>query len=264
MLAAWPEGLHLGSERLRGQARDRWRGAAGVLALRLREVKNRPVLEVDRDDVVKPRVGWLAALGIDVMRLARQLNAGERVRVTIPADVLPLPLPGLWPALLEREGAPDIVRLGASHRPALLYAGLMSLDSETLAYFAANPKVLDLDTHEAGVFAAFGRSIHVRGGRLELPGGGAYVPIWTHLVDRRPEQPVDFMTIVAMNGSRGLTEGPYRTVPSGFAADSPPITAQMTGPTAQKTRVDDRHGPCGRWSGTPPAAAATDPRPSRM
>ena len=193
VLAVWPDGLQLGTERLQRQNRDRWRTVAEALALRLREVKNRPVLEVDRDDEAAQRVSWLKALGIDVTRLVQQLNQGERVRLAIASDPLPLPLPGIWPALLDREGRPDIVRLGATHRPALLYIGLMSLDSETLAFLAANPRALDLDTQEAGVLAAFGRSIRVRGNRIEVPGGGAYSPIWVQLVDRRLDEPVEFI-----------------------------------------------------------------------
>ena len=192
-LAGWPDGLQLGTDRLQGQNRDRWRTVAAVLALRLREVKNRPVLELDKDDEAVRRAGWLKSLGIDLPQLAQQLNQGERVRLVIASDALPLPLPGIWPALLDQAGRPDIVTLGATHRPALLYVGLMSLDAETLAFLAAHPKTLDVDTAEAGTFAAFGRSIRVRGGRIDVPGGAAYAPIWVQLVDRRLDEPLEFI-----------------------------------------------------------------------
>lgn len=239
VLAVWPDGMQLGTERLRGQPRDRWRGAADVLGLRLREVKNRPVLDVDRDDDAKLRVGWLSALGIDVARLAQQLNAGERVRLAIPADALPLPLPGIWPRLLDREGKPDIVRLGATHRSALLYVGLMSLDSDTLAFFAANPKVLDLDTQDAGVLAAFGRSIHVRGGRLDVPGGGAYAPVWVQLVDRRLDEPVEFIRRL-LSRDEGRLAFLYDTVAH---VPAPTQTALFGTATGTDGRVEslDRH-----------------------
>ena len=74
-----------------------------------------------------------------------------------------------------------------------LYVGLMSLDSDTLAFWAANSKALDLDTPEAGVLAAFGRSIHVRGRTIVVPGGPAYAPVWVRLVDRRLDEPVEFI-----------------------------------------------------------------------
>ena len=193
VLALWPDGMELGKDRLAGQTRERWRTVAEHLGLRLREVKNRPVLEVDRDNGAAQRAVWLKALGVDVPKLAQQLNQGERVRLAIPSDALPLPLPGLWPTILDQPGKPDIVRLGATHRPALLYVGLMSLDGDTLAFWAANSKALDLDTPGAGVLAAFGRSIHVRGRTIVVPGGPAYAPVWVRLVDRRLDEPVEFI-----------------------------------------------------------------------
>lgn len=193
VLTGWRDGLELGSDRLRGVQRERWRHLAETLGLRLREVKNRPVVDLDRDEQAAERVAWLKALGVDAAQLAQQLNKGERVRVAVATDVLPLPLPGVWPALLDRPGAPDLVRLGTGHRTALIYVGLMALDAETLAFVAANPKVLDLDATESGTFAAFARSLRVKGSRVEPPGGAAFSPVWVQLVDRRLEEPVEFI-----------------------------------------------------------------------
>ncbi|MCC6988260.1 MAG: hypothetical protein IT181_04640, partial [Acidobacteria bacterium] len=192
-LAAWPDGLQLGTEKVQNRNRDRWRAVAELLALRLREVKNRPVLELDKDDEAQARVVWLKALGIDPAALVKRLNANERVRLAVAVDPLPLPLPGIWPALLDQQGRVDVVQLGASHRPALLYMGLMSLDAETLAFFGSHPEAFDLDMAEAGTFAAFGRSLHVRGGRIQVPGGAAYAPVWVQLVDRRIDEAVPFV-----------------------------------------------------------------------
>lgn len=193
VLTGWRDGLELGSDRLRGVQRERWRHVAETLGLRLREVKNRPVLELDRDEQAVERVGWLKALGVDAARLAQQLTQGERVRVAIASEPLPLPLPGIWPALLDRPGPPDIVRLGTSHRAALLYTGLMALDQETLRFVDAHPKVLELDIAEAGTFAAFARSLRVRSTRVEPPGGAAFAPVWVQLVDRRLEEADEFI-----------------------------------------------------------------------
>ena len=57
LLAVWPDGMELGKDRLARQTRDRWRTVAEHLGMRLREVKNRPVLEVDRGDDAAQRAG---------------------------------------------------------------------------------------------------------------------------------------------------------------------------------------------------------------
>lgn len=192
-LAVWRDGVVLGSERLRGPARDRWRTVAELMGLRLREVKNRPVLEVDRGEDATQRIAWLKALGVDVPTLAAQLNKGDKVALAIPTDPLPLPLPAVWPALLGQGGPPDVVKLGASHKPALIYVGLMSLDSETLAWVGRHPEALDLNDDAAGTFAAFGRSVRVRGNLIDVPGGAAFAPVWVERVDRRLDEPGDFI-----------------------------------------------------------------------
>ena len=190
------------------------------------------MLELDTGEDAAQRLAWLQALGISVPALAQQLNGGERVRLAIPVDALPLPLPSLWPTLLDQAGRPDIARLGATHRSALLYMGLMSLDSETLAFLASHPQALDLDSAQAGTFAAFGRSIRVRGNRIEPAGGGAYAPIWVQLVDRRLDEPVEFMRRL-LGRDDGRLAFLYDTVAHATEAQQQALLAGATGTQAQ-------------------------------
>ncbi|MEZ5292597.1 MAG: hypothetical protein R2745_16060 [Vicinamibacterales bacterium] len=238
-LAVWPDGLFLGSDRLPRQTRDRWRNVAEQLGLRLREVANRPVLEVDRGDEAAQRAIWLEALGIDVPQLVQQLNLGQRVRLDVGVESLPLPAPEAWPAVLDRPGRPDIIRLGVEHRPALLYVALMALDGETLEFFAAHPRLLELDTATTGTLAAFAGSLHVRGGQVAVPGGAAYAPVWVQLVDRRLDQPEDFIRRL-LERDDGRLAFLYDTV----AHLSPSLqTALFDGTTTTTARIDaiERH-----------------------
>lgn len=239
VLAGWRDGLELGRDRLRGVQQERWRHVAETLGLRLREVKNRPVVEPDRDDQAIERRAWLAALGIDATRVAQQLNQGDRVRLVVNSDMVPLPVPALWPTLLEKPGPADLVRLGTSHRAALIYMGLVALDSETLTWIAAHPRVLDLDTVEAGTFAAFGRSVRVRGSRVEPAGGSAFAPVWVQLVDQRLEEPVEFIRRL-VGKDDGRLAFLYDTVAQ---ADPRLQTALFDGATRTEPRIEafERH-----------------------
>jgi hypothetical protein len=101
-------------------------------------------------------------------------------------DTVPLPLdPSIWRDTLLPNSLPDnllVAAIVAERRAALLYHGLFALDDETLAWLGPDREtLLELREHP-GAFAAFGRSIRVRGGALMVPGGEAAEPLWEAIV----------------------------------------------------------------------------------
>jgi len=98
---------------------------------------------------------------------------------------------GRVPSLVGAEAWPRIAFSGESlphglfaaiagdRRASLLYHGLAALDDETRTYFRERPELLARVTRQsAGAFGAFARSLHVRAGRVALPGGADAAPGW--------------------------------------------------------------------------------------
>lgn len=187
MLKFWPEGLQLPPKSPQRNERDRWRDLCEQLGLRLREVRDRPVVEADNGSDAQLRASWARALGIDPAAVASQLNGGQRVHLVVPQGVLPLPLPAVWPQILrDRPEESLVARLLTSRSAALLYVALVALDEETLGFFAARPEYLRrLSEEETAVFAAFGRSLHIRNASVMTPGQPADAAVWESLVDER-------------------------------------------------------------------------------
>ena len=124
------------------------------------------------------------------VRLNALIQAGNR------GETAPLPLdPSIWRDTLLMRDVPDHALLGAilsDRRTALLYHGLAALDDETLAWLGPDRALLaDLSEH-AGMFAAFGRSLRVKGGRVQVPGGPGNDAVWSEVVGASPAQPAAF------------------------------------------------------------------------
>ena len=113
------------------------------------------------------------------------------------ADTVPLPLdPGIWRETILQQPVPDRELVAAildDRRAALLYHGLAALDDETLAWLGPDRETLLHVRQQAGLFATFGRSIHVRGGRVLVPGGSDAEPLWTALTGVDPGRPAAFV-----------------------------------------------------------------------
>jgi hypothetical protein len=113
-----------------------------------------------------------------------------------PGETAPLPLdPSIWRDTLLVRDVPDqglFAAILSDRKTALLYHGLAALDDETLAWLGPDRALLaDLVQH-AGTFAAFGRSLHVKGGRVQVPGGPAGEAAWTEVIGVSPAHPSDF------------------------------------------------------------------------
>jgi hypothetical protein len=122
------------------------------------------------------------------------------------ADVVPLPLgPAVWQAAILQvqtgtEGVvPAILR---DRRAALLYVGLAAIDDETLAWLATDRDTLLHLRRHAATFAAFGRSVHIRSGRISVPGGREAEPLWTSLAGADPGKPAAFVQRVISGDGR--------------------------------------------------------------
>lgn len=126
-------------------------------------------------------------------------NAARR-----PADTVPIPLaPEVWSAVVLGRPVPEVdlaLAILADRRAALLYSGLFGLDDETLAYLSRDRRTLaTLAAHHAAAFAAFGRSLRVRAGRVVTPGGDADRLLWEATVGAPVEPPGPF--ILALFGA---------------------------------------------------------------
>ena len=131
--------------------------------------------------------------------LAREFNAGAIVTLAVPADEVPLPLDAAaWTRLVPSGDAGSgslLTALLGSRRASLLYYGLMSLDPETLAYVGAHEELLDglLEGDRPAILATLGRSIRVRGGRIDVPGGRAAVTAWEAIIQQHVTEPEPFI-----------------------------------------------------------------------
>jgi hypothetical protein len=124
------------------------------------------------------------------------LEAGGRGGLA--ADEVPALLPrAVWEqAVFGRPVEPDQLAFSIlrDRRAAFLYAGLFSLDPETLAYFAAHPSLVSsIYGDHSGAFAAFAESLTVREARMVLPGGLSRALEWEGLVGARAIEPDRFI-----------------------------------------------------------------------
>ncbi len=100
-------------------------------------------------------------------------------------ETIPVPMPiARWRELLgERVTDANLFSaLLLDRRAAMLCYGLLQLDRETLATVTSDAALIRrLYERHSGVFAAFAGALHVREGRLVLPGGEEYASAWAEL-----------------------------------------------------------------------------------
>ena len=114
-----------------------------------------------------------------------------------PPIWVPLPLDtSIWRETLLDHPVKN-VDLAASilsdRSTALLYQGLSALDDDTLGWLGPDRETLLHLRRNAAIFAAFGRSLKIRGGRVSVPGGSGADPIWAAIVGADPERPSIFV-----------------------------------------------------------------------
>ena len=168
------------------------------IGLKLREQNHRFTVQRSTDKRAAERLRLLESFNLDPADLARRLNAGESVRVTVPVERVPVPLDAAtWSRIiLEQAVAPEQLfgTILRDRRAALLVYGLAWLDDETLLFLARNPPLLRrLYEDHATVFAAFARSLHVKDDHVILPGGDPAQPLWEDIVDEKVSKPDRFV-----------------------------------------------------------------------
>ena len=194
-LAEWPQGLALasatGTDR---RERDRFEAILKLLTLRLRVVKDRPIVEAERDDDAVRVQGELRAAGLDVTAAVEELNKGQRIQLKLDSDEVPLPAPSLWHGVVFRKDQDPFVQFVTVPNTLWMYYGLMDLDRETLTWLARNPELFRrLYEERAAEFAAFAGGVHIREGKLALPGGTPAAPIWEQLAGARSSDIAKFL-----------------------------------------------------------------------
>lgn len=123
-------------------------------------------------------------------------------------ETVPLPFtPGFWAdAILGRRIKDDDLALAIleDRQASLLYRGLSALDDETLRALAQDRKAMRvLYEQHAAVFAAFGGSLSVRGGAVQVPGADEARPLWEALVQQPVSPPAPFvLALLAADAGR--------------------------------------------------------------
>jgi hypothetical protein len=202
-------GIGLEDARSSGKART----FLALIGLKLEERgrDGRPEIVVDPSSEGLQARDAIAASGVDEAAVAAALNAGRRVNFTLSSFAVPLPLlPSVWTRRILRSPVDTewlFAGILAHRQAALLYHGLLSLDPETLAFFASQPVLVErIASEHAPVFAVYGRSIHVRAGRVVVPGGDVpeVVELWEGATGRKVTDPLRFIDQLLRKGSGRL------------------------------------------------------------
>jgi len=178
--------------------RGRLRDFLDLVGLKLREKNRRLTVEPSNDKRAAERIKLVANLGIDLAKLATQLNGGETVRIEVATDTVPVPLTArLWSdAIFQRPVTAGqlFAEIMADRRAALLAHGLAAIDDETLRYLSEHTDILThLYEHGAPAFAAFGDALRIRGGRVIPYGGLDGARAWEEVLGAPPTQPDRFI-----------------------------------------------------------------------
>ncbi len=144
--------------------------------------------------------------GIDRAADERRIRLREYVRAlewpspgrgASDPDLVPLPLSSAaWDAMLGGRTGPSVLaRVLVDRNAALLYYGLAALDATTASWFSSQPLLLkELGSSvRPALVAAFGRSVRIHDGRVQVPGGRDAEALWTALVGASPYDPSQFI-----------------------------------------------------------------------
>ncbi|MEO7192728.1 MAG: hypothetical protein ABI051_16895 [Vicinamibacterales bacterium] len=200
----WPDGVSLPSATASDQERSSIEKFCRVVGLDLLRQRGEYRVEVGKSEEAAERAVWLKWVGIDLPKASADLNFGARVRFSISEATLPLPLPAFWAAEVFKRDVAPIVSILNARSTLWTYLGLMGLDEDTLMYLNSQPRLVrKIGEESGGAFAAFGRSLHVKTGAVQVPGGPEWLPVWEQLVSSRANQPPDFMlSLLSADGGR--------------------------------------------------------------
>lgn len=116
---------------------------------------------------------------------------------------LPLP-PQIWQEVIlhrQVESGSLMSAILRDRAASLVYFGLSALDDETLRWLSSHTGTLVHLRKHPEVFAAFGRSLHIRDARVVLPGGPETAP-WESIVGADPADPEVFIERLMVGNGR--------------------------------------------------------------
>jgi hypothetical protein len=190
-----PSGLALVDAR-DNRARSGVRDDLAMLGLELVEQRNTFLARLGGSDTEGTRAA-LARGGVDVLEILNRLNSGERIHASFPIVTVPLPLPKqTWERLLDRRNTRETELLGiilADWRASLFAYGLLGMDDGSRAWLISTPEAMRAAWENPGRFATAARSIRVRGGTLEPPGGADTARTWERITGAKLARPALFV-----------------------------------------------------------------------
>ena len=112
-------------------------------------------------------------------------------------DDIPIPLTtALWGQILHKpvRGESLVATILSDRSVAMVCYGLAGLDDETLQFFADHPGLVSRLVERApAAFAAFGESVRIRQGRVDIRGGEAARTAWELVVGEKVDRPERFV-----------------------------------------------------------------------
>ena len=132
--------------------------------------------------------------------------APELSQAGLPRVPVPLTAASWSRAIFRRPIDADqlVAAIIGDRRASLMCHTLAALDDETLEFLSQHLDVLTrLYEGSAASFAAFGASLHIRGGRVAPPGGDTAIPLWEGALGERVDAPDRFVTaLFGLHGGR--------------------------------------------------------------
>ena len=174
------------------------KAALSAVGLKLREQRKTFTVELDSSKDATTLRARLQKIGIDTASLPKRFNSGESIVIAPSITALPLPLTAeIWSSIVFERTVSDKMLFGTiirDRRASLLYYGLQSMTSSTLAFVAKNPDLLrHFYRDAAGPVAAFGGSFLLdEAGRVVVPGGADAIELWQAVVDEQVSKPDRF------------------------------------------------------------------------
>ncbi len=197
-----PDGVRPPDVRARQPETRAFRDLADALGLDARVSHGRWQITGASSPAARGRAKWAEALGLRTDEIVKRWTDGDVVKIDVPIARLPVPLPAYWRS--DRRDASIALATLVRDRPsALLYAGLMALDDETLTWLDGHRAVVDRLRDRAPALAAFARSIRIRDGAVDVPGGADAANAWRALVGQSPAKADAFLDALLADADGG-------------------------------------------------------------
>lgn len=181
--------------------RDALRDTLEALGLRLRAQRRVYTVEASAEPAPADRRALFARAGIDCSDIQARLNGGETVHIRLARIDLPLPLPSdrwLSDVIDSRATPAELYRaILRSREASLLFYGVQAMTTETRAFLAKTPGVVQWLLGRAPAVAAFGGAFRVAAdGRMLMPGGAEAADLWESLTGESLNRPDQFVRVL--------------------------------------------------------------------